>query len=71
VTHTTDFPNPKQASLTEIEGAVPRNAEYDAKPYNPPDVYRTPYFVWPQDFKIDVERVLPNRPGPNYAGDLN
>ncbi len=57
--HTTvDFPNPKYASLTEIEGPVPRNVEYDAKLYYPPDVYRTPNFVWPQNFKIDVGKMI-------------
>ena len=59
LTYTTvDFPNPKHASLTEIEGPVPRNVEYDAKLYYPPDVYRKPDFVWPQNFKIDVGRKI-------------
>jgi hypothetical protein len=53
-----NFPNPKYASLTEIEGPVPRNVEYDARLYYPPDVYRKPNYVWPQNFKIDIKQML-------------
>ena len=55
---TVDFPNPKHASLTEIEGPVPRNVEIDPKDYYPPDVYRKPNPIWPKDFKIDIKKML-------------
>ena len=56
-----NFPNPKHASYAEIEGPVPRNVEYDAKLYYPPDVYRKPNPVWPQNFKIDVAKALKDK----------
>ena len=56
-----NFPNPKYASLTEIEGPVPRNSEYDAHLYYPPDVYRKPDFVWPQNFKIDLKKMVTDK----------
>ena len=59
LTHTTvDFPNPRHARFTDIEGPVPRNVEYDARLYYPPDVYRKPNPVWPKDFKIDIRKML-------------
>ena len=58
LTHTTvDFPNPR-VTLAENEGPVPRNVEYDAKLYYPPDVYRKPDPNWPKDFKIDIKEMI-------------
>jgi ribonuclease Z len=54
---TIDFPNPKNV-VSEIEGPVPRNVEYDARDYYPPDVYRKPDPNWPKNFKIDVGKML-------------
>ena len=52
-----NFPNPRHV-YTDIEGSVPRNQEFDPKDYYPPDVYRKPDPVWPQNFKIDVVKML-------------
>jgi ribonuclease BN (tRNA processing enzyme) len=52
-----NFPNPRHA-YSDIEGPVPRNQEFDPKDYYPPDVYRKPEPVWPQNFKIDVTKML-------------
>ena len=58
LTHmTVDFPNPR-TSIAEQEGPVPRNVEYDAHLYYPPDVYRKPDPVWPKDFKIDLKKMI-------------
>lgn len=54
---TVDFPNSKYV-LTDIEGPVPRNVEFDPKDYYPPDVYRKPNPIWPKDFKINVAKML-------------
>lgn len=54
---TVNFPNPIR-NYTETEGPVPRNVEYDAKLYYPPDVYRKPDPIWPKDFKIDVGKMV-------------
>lgn len=35
-----------------------RNVEYDARLYDPPDVYRKLKSVWPQSFKIDLKKML-------------
>jgi ribonuclease BN (tRNA processing enzyme) len=55
---TVNFPNPRYAAYTEIEDPVPRNQEFDAKAYYPPDVYRKPNPIWPKDFKIDIKQML-------------
>ena len=61
LTHTTvDFPNPR-VTLAENEGPVPRNVEYDARLYYPPDVYRKPDPNWPKDFKIDIKKMLKDK----------
>lgn len=58
LTHTTvDFPNP-QNSITDLEGPVPRNVEFDPRHYYPPDVYRKPEPAFPKDFKIDIKQVV-------------
>ncbi|HEY2886161.1 MAG TPA: hypothetical protein VGJ08_13180, partial [Rhizomicrobium sp.] len=58
LTHTTvDFPNPRN-KLADIEGPVPRNVEYDAHLWYPPDVYRKPQPYFPQDFKIDIKQMI-------------
>ncbi|MGH7155595.1 MAG: hypothetical protein ACREF3_16830, partial [Acetobacteraceae bacterium] len=58
LTHTTiDFPNPLYV-YTDLEGPVPRNTEYDAKLYYPPDVYRKPDGFFPKNFKIDLKQML-------------
>ncbi len=44
------FPNPRYV-YTDLEGPVPRNLEYDAKLYYPPDVYRKPDRVFPQELQ--------------------
>ena len=61
LTHTTvDFPNPKR-TLAENEGPIPRNVEYDARLYYPPDVYRKPDPNWPKDFKIDIKKMIKDK----------
>lgn len=57
---TVDFPNPRHTYL-DIESPVPRDVEFDAKDWYPPDVYRKPNPIWPQNFKIDVARMLRER----------
>jgi hypothetical protein len=56
-----DFPNARHASLTELEGPVPRNVEYDPKDYYPTDVYRKPDPIWPKNFKIDIKTMVRDR----------
>ena len=55
---TVDFPNPRHAAFTDLEGPIPRNVEYDPKDYYPPDVYRKPNPIWPQNFKIDLKKMI-------------
>jgi ribonuclease BN (tRNA processing enzyme) len=58
LTHTTvDFPNPRHV-YSDLEGPVPRNLEYDANLYYPPDVYRKPDGFFPKNFKIDIKQML-------------
>ena len=52
------LPNPKYASISELEGPVSRNVEIDPKEYYPPDVYRKPNTMWPRDFKIDIVKMI-------------
>lgn len=53
---TIDFPNPTHAYM-DIEGPAPRDQEYDARLYYPPDVYRKPNGVWPANFQIDLKKM--------------
>jgi hypothetical protein len=59
---TVDFPNPRHV-YTDLEGPVPRNTEYDAKLYYPPDVYRKPDGFFPRDFKINIMQMLAGKIG--------
>ena len=52
-----NFPNPRN-KLTDLEGPVPRNVEYDPRLYYPPDVYRQPEPSFPKDFKIDIRKMI-------------
>ena len=54
---TINFPNPRN-SVAEMEGPVPRNVEFDAHLWYPPDVYRKPNPVFPKDFKMDVKQMV-------------
>ncbi len=54
---TVDFPNPRH-TYTDIESPVPRSVEFDAKDWYPPDVYRKPDPIWPQNFKIDISKMV-------------
>jgi hypothetical protein len=55
-----NFPNPRH-TVSDIEGPVPRNVEFDPHLYYPPDVYRTPDPNWPRDFKIDLVKMIGTR----------
>jgi ribonuclease BN (tRNA processing enzyme) len=69
---TVDFPNPRHV-YTDIEGPAPRNLEYDAKLYYPPDVYRKPDGFFPKDFKINIMQMLAGKIGAKVdtkIGDL-
>ena len=54
---TVDFPNARNL-YTDIEGPVPRDQEFDAKLYYPPDVYRKPDGFFPKNFKIDIKKMV-------------
>jgi len=51
-----NFPNSRN-KLADVEEPFPRNTEYDAKLWYPPDVYRKPDPQFPQDFKIDLKQM--------------
>jgi hypothetical protein len=44
--------------MTDIESPFPRTLEYDPKLYYPPDVYRKPDPVCPNNFKIDIRKMV-------------
>jgi ribonuclease Z len=61
LTHTTaDFPNARNA-VSELGGPVPRNVENDPHLCYPPDVYRKPDPVFPEDFKIDLKQMIEDK----------
>ena len=54
---TVSFPDPKYI-MADIEDPAARKAEYDAKLYYPPDVYRKPNPVFPKGFKLDLKKMV-------------
>ena len=44
--------------MADLEDPATRTAEYDAKLYYPPDVYRVPNPVFPKGFKIDLKKMV-------------
>ena len=52
-----EFPNARHL-MTDIESPFPRTLEYDPKLYYPPDVYRKPDPVCPNNFKIDIRKMV-------------
>ncbi len=52
-----NFPNPRH-SVVDVQEPFVREQEIDPKKYYPVDVYRTPSTVFPDNFKIEIDKML-------------